>query len=372
MAQKRDYYEVLGVARGADKDEVKRAYRRLALEHHPDTHKAPDAEARFKEIGEAYAVLSDQEKRRLYDQFGHAGVAQRYSTEDIFRGADLGGFEDVFGRLFESFFGGPVGRAGHGPLGGRDIGLRVSVTLEEALRGVTKEFRVEHARACGACDGTGASPGSSVGTCPDCRGRGQVQHAQRTVFGSFVQVVTCHGCGGSGKRAEKPCRDCHGAGAVRSRDNVEVTIPPGIDDGDRLRLSGQGDVLVPGGRAGDLFLEIRVEENPRFRREGPHLLSTAHVDYPTLVLGGTIPVETLDGDGEVEVPAGSQPGQRLRLSGRGMPARGGRRGDLFLELRLDVPKKVGREEKELLERLRGLPPETGRGWFGRRKAKSDE
>lgn len=371
MAAKRDYYEILGVARDASKDELKRAYRKLALQVHPDKNKSPDAEEKFKELSEAYAVLSDEEKRRLYDQFGHQGVDQRYSREDIFRGADFGDIFGDIGRIFETFFGGGFGGGGRrGPEDGRDLGTSVTITLEEAYRGTKRDLRLERAAPCPTCDGSGAAPGSGRKTCDVCHGRGQVQRARQTVFGSFVQVSHCEACGGSGRRIEHPCEACRGRGTKRSEETVEVNLPAGIDDGDRLRLAGQGEQLVPGGRPGDLYLQVRVRPHERFHREGADLLAAQPIDYPTLVLGGTVAVATLDGEGEIEVPPGSRPGQRIRLRGRGMPDRRGGRGDLFLQLELDVPSKPSKRTRELLEELRKAQQEEGGGWFGFRKSKS--
>jgi molecular chaperone DnaJ len=370
MAAKRDYYEVLGVARDTPKDELKRAYRKLALQHHPD--KGGDAE-KFKELSEAYAVLSDEEKRRLYDQFGHAGVDQRFSQEDIFRGADFGDIFGNLGSIFEQFFGG-AGMGGfgrqRGPEEGRDLGARVAVSLEEAFRGASRELSLSRHAPCDECKGSGGAPGSKKVTCQTCHGRGQVQRAQRTVFGSFVQVTHCPACGGSGSRVEQPCARCRGQGTLRREETVEVQVPPGIDDGDRLRLSGQGEQLVPGGRPGDLYIEVHVRPHPKFHREGANLLAAQPVDYPTLALGGTVTVETLGGEeGELDVPAGSRPGQRLRLRGRGLPDRRGGRGDLYLQLELDVPSRPSKRVRELLEELRKALHEEGEGWFGFRKRK---
>lgn len=366
MPTKRDYYEVLGVARTAPPDEVKRAYRKLALEHHPDKGGDPE---KFKELSEAYAVLSDGGKRQLYDQYGHAGVDQRFSQEDIFRGADFGDIFGDLGSIFEQFFGGGFGTQRRGPEHGRDLGATATITLEEAFRGTTRDLRLERQGPCGACDGSGAAPGSKRVTCASCHGRGQVQRAQRTVFGSFVQVTSCHTCGGTGARVERPCPTCHGGGTVRTETTVEVRIPPGADDGDRLRLAGQGEQLVAGGRTGDLYLDVRVRPDRRFHREGADLLAALPVDYPTLVLGGTVALESLDGEGDVEVPAGSRPGQRLRLRGRGMPAGRGGRGDLYLQLELDVPAKPSKRVRDLLDGLRAALREEGEGWFGFRKGK---
>lgn len=372
MADKRDYYEVLGVHRDAAKDDFKRAYRKLALQYHPDKNKSADAEERFKELSEAYAVLSDDEKRALYDRFGHAGVSQRYSPEDIFRGAD---FQDIFGdlgRIFESFFGGSAGFPGGRPRPeeGRDLLLPVTITLDEAYRGVTRTIPIEREAPCEACEGRGAAPGTALHTCSHCHGRGQVQRAQRTMFGSFVQVSTCPNCQGSGSEVERPCSRCRGRGHVPTQQEVEVSIPPGAEDGGRLRLSGLGEVATRGGAAGDLYVQVRVRPHPRFARDGPNLLTAVPVDYPTLVLGGKVPVETLEGDVEVEVPPGSQPGQRLRVRGHGMPTRQGAAGDLYLQLQLHVPPKPNKSTRELLERLRDALHEDGGGWFGFRKGKT--
>jgi molecular chaperone DnaJ len=371
MAEKRDYYEVLGVARDASKDELKRAYRKLALQYHPDKNKDPSAEERFKELSEAYAVLSDEEKRRLYDQYGHAGVHQRYTAEDIFRGADFGDIFGDLGRIFESFFGGGFGGMGRarGPEAGRDLLAAVEINLEEVLSGATRELHVDRNVPCDTCEGSGAAPGSARRTCTTCQGRGKVQRAQRTVFGSFVQVMHCEACGGSGTRIETPCTTCRGRGVQRRAQTLEVRVPPGADHGDRLRLAGQGEQLVPGGSTGDLYLEVHVRPHPDFHREGPHLLAALPLDYPTLVLGGTVPVKTLEGEGELEVPPSSKVGQRLRLRGRGLPHQGGGRGDLYLQLELHVPAKPSKRVRELLEELREAQRGDG-GWFPFRKSKA--
>lgn len=370
MASKRDYYEVLGVAKDADKDTLKRAYRKLALQYHPDKNKAPEAEEKFKELSEAYAVLSDDEKRTLYDRFGHAGVHQRYSNEDIFRGADFGDIFGDLGRIFETFFGGMGGVGGHRAAEeGRDLGVLVELSLEEAFRGAKRDLRLERDTACEGCEGSGASPGSHIRTCGTCHGRGQVQRAQRTMFGSFLQVTTCEACEGSGSRVERPCSHCRGRGRVKARQTLEVNIPPGVDDTDRLRLAGQGEQLVRGGRTGDLYVQIRVQPHKRFARQGADLLTAIPVDYPTLVLGGEYGVETLDGEVEVTIPPGSQPGQRLRVRGQGMPTRGGR-GDLYLQLQVHVPEKPNSRTRELLEELRETLSTERAGWFRFRKSKS--
>lgn len=371
MAEKRDYYEVLGVSRTASGDDVKRAYRKLALKFHPDRNKSADAEERFKELSEAYAVLSDPDKRQLYDQYGHAGVHQRYTTEDIFRGVD---FEDIFGdlgRIFGSFFGGGFGPGRpQAPDRGRDLLARVRITLEEAFHGLTRRVQTERNAPCPSCRGTGAAEASGYRTCPACHGRGQVQHVQRSPFGSFVQITGCRECGGQGRTVERPCPACRGLGATLQEETLEVEIPPGADGGDRLRLRGKGEAGPRGAPPGDLFVEIQVAPHKTFQRQGPHLLTAAPVDYALLVLGGTVTIEGLDGTLEVDVPEASHPGQKVRLRGRGMPdPRDGGRGDLFLQLELAMPRKVSKRARELLEQLRKEAQDGGLLGFVKSKLK---
>jgi molecular chaperone DnaJ len=349
---KRDYYEVLGVERSADADALKKAYKKLAIQLHPDRNKAPDAEERFKELSEAYAVLSDADKKARYDQFGHAGIDQQYSSEDLYRTINfndlfggMGGFGDLFGQMFG-------GSRNSGPSRGRDLQTAHAITLEEAFAGTEVEVTYWRLEGCGPCKGSGAEPGSKVDTCPTCRGTGQVQRLARTAFGTLSQVTSCPECGGEGKRFERPCRTCKGSGHDRHRRTVSVSVPAGIESGQVLRMAGQGEVGGKGGPYGDLYVEIQVKEHDRFDREGPDLLTEAVVSFPEAVLGTTVTLATLDGSANVEVPAGTPNGKVLRLRGRGMPhLRGAGRGDLHVAVRVAVPEKVSDHARQLLEEL---------------------
>lgn len=356
---KRDYYEVLGVEKDADAATLKKAYRKLAIKHHPDRN--PDdaqAEERFKEISEAYAVLSDSEKRSRYDQFGHAGIDQQYSTEDIFRNVN---FDDILrgfgfgggggGSIFDMFFGGG-GHRGGGPARGRDLQIEQAITLEEAFEGASKELSYRRLESCDACKGDGAEPGSDVTTCTTCNGQGQVAHQQRTPFGVIQQVGQCPQCQGRGKQVSQHCRTCGGSGHRRSQHTVEVEIPAGIDDGQVLRVRGGGEVGEQNGPHGDLHVVVRVEPHQRFHRDGADLLTEVPISFPQAALGTRIDLETFDGDLTVDVPAGSESGTRLRLKGKGMPfLRGQGRGDIHVRLRVVVPKKLSDDAKTHLEAL---------------------
>jgi molecular chaperone DnaJ len=351
---KRDYYEVLGVAKGASPDEVKKAYRKLAIQLHPDRNKAPDAEERFKELSEAYAVLSDQEKRARYDQYGHAGIDAQYSADDLFRGID---FEDLFrGMGFESIFGSMFGFGGRGGGGGRGRDLQVehSITLQQAFTGT--EATIDYARleTCTHCKGAGAEPGTKVDTCPACGGSGQLQRLMRTAFGTLSQVSACPECRGEGRRIQTPCRQCHGSGHERRRRSVTVSIPPGIESGQSLRVAGQGEVGGRAGAYGDLYVAVHVQDDARFERDGADLLTELPLSIPEAVLGTEAEVETLDGTVTVTVPAGSETNRVLRLRGKGMPfLRGTGRGDLHVRLRVVIPDKVNDKARKLLEELAG-------------------
>ncbi|MGB0651892.1 MAG: molecular chaperone DnaJ [Thermoplasmatota archaeon] len=351
---KRDYYEVLGVEKGAEKDVIKRAYRKLAVKYHPDRNQEPDAEERFKEISEAYAVLSDAEKRQRYDQFGHAGIDQQYSAEDIFRGADfgdifggMGGLGDIFGQMF-GFGGGGRG----GPRRGRDLQIAHSITLEEALAGSEASLTYRRMEHCGTCDGSGATPGSKVDSCGTCGGHGQVQRQQRTPFGIIQSVGACPDCRGEGRTIQDPCRTCNGSGNDRKSKTVDVKIPAGIDNGNVLRVPGGGEVGGRGMPPGDLHVEVHVKPHSTFHRDGPDLLTELAITFPEAVLGGKRDLKTLDGEVSLTIPEGSETGKVLRLRGHGMPyLRGTGRGDLHVRLRVIVPKKVNDRTRGLLEEL---------------------
>lgn len=352
----RDYYEILGVARGASADEIKQAYRKLAMKHHPDRvppEEKKQAEEKFKELSEAYAVLSDAQKRQVYDQYGHAGFDQRYSTEDIFRGADFSSiFEDlgIGGGIFEEVLGSLFGMPGGGPRGrrratrGRDLGLAIEVTLEEAATGVEKTITVPRREACSTCRGEGAEPGKGRTTCSRCHGRGQVAFSQ----GFFTFAQTCPQCHGQGSVIAHPCRACHGQGAVDVRRTLQVKVPKGIRDGAQLRLAGEGEGGV-GGR-GDLYLEVHVKSHEVFERVEDDVICEASITFPQAALGDEVTVRTLhDGSVTMKVPPGTQGGQVFRLKGKGLPhLNGGGSGDQHVRVVVTVPTSLTPKQRELL------------------------
>jgi molecular chaperone DnaJ len=377
---RRDYYEVLGVPREAGEEEIKKAYRKLALQHHPDRNPGDkSAEQKFKEATEAYEVLRDPEKRARYDRFGHEGAAgpagggrgfdvSGFDLADALRafmrdfGGDMGGFEEMFGAR-------PGGR-GAGPIHGDDLQVRLKLALEEIATGVEKKIRVRHLRPCTVCGGKGGT-GESV--CPQCRGRGQVRHVQQTLLGQFVNVSTCPTCGGAGKVIQNPCKNCGGDGRVSETDTLAVTVPPGVASGNFIPLRGMGDAGPRGGAAGDLIVLIEEKPHPVFERDGRDLHVDVPVHFATLVLGGRLDAPALDGTPlVVDVPAGMQSGSVLRVRGRGLPGlRGSGRGDMMVRLVIWVPGKVSAEEKRLLEELRKAeslkPPRPGKTIFDRVK-----
>jgi molecular chaperone DnaJ len=356
MAAKRDYYEVLGVPKTSSKDEIKDSYRKLALQYHPDRNKAPDAEGRFKEISEAYAVLSDDEKRQQYDRLGHAGFDQRYTTEDIFRGADFESiFRDIgfgfnFGDIFGSIFGG--GNFEERVARGRDLGYDLDITLEEASTGTEKEIDVPRIEKCEICGGTGASPGTSRRTCPKCKGTGKIQNVTRSNFGMFVRVTPCSACGGRGSIIESPCRNCRGTGLAKRERKITVRIPAGIDEGYELRLRGEGETPPNGGPIGDLYVLIHLLPHRYFKREGDDLLYSLSLGFPQAALGAEISVPTLQGNTSLRISPGTQPGEIVRMRGKGMPRlRGYGKGDLLVRVDVSVPDKLTQRQRELFEEL---------------------
>jgi len=358
MAEKRDYYEVLGVQKNASKDEIKDAYRKLAMQYHPDRNKAADAEEKFKEISEAYAVLSDDQKRQQYDTLGHAGFDQRYTAEDIFRGAD---FESIlrdigfgFGDLFRTFFGGGFGGGGFRERSnrGEDLVYDLEITLEEAAKGTEKEIVVPRTEKCEVCGGSGASPGTSPKTCPKCNGAGKVQHMRRSSFAMYVQVTPCAECRGKGTLIESPCKECRGTGLVKRRRKISVKIPEGIDEGYQLRLRGEGEMGPNGGEAGDLYVLVHVKPHELFMREGDDLWHVLIIGYPQAALGAEVSVPTLDGSATIKIKPGTQAGETIRLKGKGMPRfRGYGKGDLLVRVGISVPEKLTAKQRELLEQL---------------------
>jgi len=358
MAEKRDYYEVLGVSKNASKDEIKDAYRKLAMQYHPDRNKAADAEDKFKEVSEAYAVLSDDQKRHQYDTLGHAGFDQRYTPEDIFRGAD---FETIFrdigfgiGDLFRTFFGGGFGGGGFRERNnrGQDLGYELEITLEEAAKGTEKEILVPRTEKCEVCEGSGASPGTSAKTCQKCNGAGQVRNMRKNSFLTYVQVTPCSECRGRGTLIESPCKKCNGTGLTRKRRKIKVKIPEGIDEGYQLRLRGEGEMAPNEGTPGDLYVLVHIKSHKLFMREGDDLWHVLIIGYPQAALGAEISVPTLDEPIAVKIKPGTQAGETIRLKGKGMPRfRGYGKGDLLVRIGISVPEKLTTKQRTLLEQL---------------------
>jgi len=341
-ATERDYYELLGVARGADEGEIKKAFRRLARELHPDVSDAPDAQERFREVVEAYEVLSKAETRDLYDRYGHAGLRSGGFQPGHF---DFGSLSD----LFAAFFGDDL-ITGRARSRGADIVADVEIELVEAARGVVREVPFSVAVTCRHCGGDGAEPGTEMTTCPTCGGAGRLQHVSRSVFGEFIRTQTCPTCGGSGRRIETPCSVCDGAGRVVEERRLDVEIPPGIHDGQQIRLTGGGHAGVLGARSGDAYVRVRVRPDPRLVREGNDVYSTVDLTMSEAALGTTVKVPTLDGDQEVELDAGTQPGSVVVLRGRGMPVlQGHGRGDQRVLVNVVVPRHLTDEQRRLLE-----------------------
>lgn len=344
-ATERDYYELLGVTRDAGPDEVKRAFRKLARELHPDVSEAPDAEQRFREVVEAYEVLSNAERRDLYDRLGHAGLRSGGFRASTF---DLGDLSDLFSAFFGDDLFGVGGRAGRGR--GADIAARLEIDLAEAATGTTREVPFEVAVPCVRCGGDGAEPGTQASACPTCGGNGRVRQVSRSVFGEFVRTQTCPSCSGSGRLIEHPCGACRGAGRVIEERTLDVDVPAGIHDGQRIRLSGEGHAGALGGRAGDVYVEVRVRPDERFVREGNDVYCTVDLTLPQAALGATITVPTLDGEAELTVEPGTQPGEVRVLRGRGFPVlQGFGRGDQRVLVNVLVPRQLTPEQRELLE-----------------------
>jgi molecular chaperone DnaJ len=354
MAEKRDYYEVLGVPRDSSKDQIKDTYRKLAMQFHPDRNKAPEAEEKFKEISEAYAVLSDDDKRQQYNTLGHQGFDQRYTQEDIFRGADFDsifrdtGFADIFRQVFGGGFGGFEERNTRG----QDLAIDLEITLEEAARGTEKEITIPRTEKCNVCGGSGAAPGTQARICPRCNGAGKVQNMRKAGFAMYVQVTQCPTCRGKGKLIDTPCPNCRGSGRVKQRRTITVKIPPGIDDGNQLRLRGEGEMTPGGDEPGDLYVVVHVLPNPLFLREGDDLMHVLIISYPQAALGGEVTVPTLEGPATVKIQPGTQPGTTIRLRGKGMPHfRGYGKGDMLIRIGVAVPEKLTTRQRELLEDL---------------------
>lgn len=357
MADKRDYYEVLGVDKNADKKTIKKAYRKLAMKYHPDVNQEEGAEEKFKELSEAYGVLSDDEKRKRYDQFGHAGM-DGFSQEDIFNNINFedifngfgfgGGSQGGFGSIFDLFgFGGESS----GPSGrGQDISQIVELTLEEVASGVSKDLDVRHKKKCPKCNGTRAEPGSSVKTCPQCNGAGQVKQVQNTPLGQFATVSKCPQCNGEGQHVEKPCTECHGSGLKTTTNKISINIPAGVETGTKLRVSGEGDDGIRGAPSGDLYVTIKVLKHDLFRREGQDLFYDLPISYVQACLGDSVDVPTIDGEASLNIPAGTQSGSTFKLRGEGIKSLNwSGKGNLYVKVQVVVPKKLSAKQKEVLK-----------------------
>ncbi|MDO9509181.1 MAG: molecular chaperone DnaJ [Thermovirgaceae bacterium] len=344
-----DLYAILGVSRSASKEEIKKAYRKLVRKYHPDANPGDtDAEATFKSINLAYEILQDPQKRSRYDQYGTIGAGPPGSSPF---GGGFEPFGDIFGDLFESVFGG--GRRGaRGPLRGQDLEMSLGISLEEAFRGVRREVFIPRLEKCGRCGGSGAEPGTGVKSCLYCGGSGQVEREQRTPFGTFVSVGQCSECGGSGKKIESRCKNCGGTGRIRAKHRVEVKIPPGVDTGTRLRVTGEGGEGSDGGQPGDLFLAVKVEPHPSFERDRDDLHTRVTLKYPQAALGCSVEVPHLDGTERVDISPGTQGGKAIRIKGKGMPhIRSSGRGDLYAHVIIDVPQTLTERERALMEAL---------------------
>ncbi len=349
----RDYYEVLGVDRGADEATIKKSFRRLARELHPDVNAHdPEAEEKFKEAAEAYEVLSDTDRRQTYDAYGHEGLKGGGYSPNF---QDFGSISDLFSAFFgsggfDAAFGGTRMRGG--AVQGGDVALAVQITLLQAAQGAEVEVSYDATALCETCHGNGAEPGTPIVTCDKCQGAGQIQAVQRTRFGQMVRTALCDKCGGDGRIAEQPCHTCEGHGMVARERRVKVDIPAGIADGQRMRVTGRGHAGERGGPPGDLYVVVRVKEDERFLRDREDLITVVDVAAPFAALGTTIQVPTLDGEVPLEVPAGTQPGETIVLSGRGMPPVGrGRTGDLKVVVNVVIPRRLSRKQKELLEQF---------------------
>lgn len=351
MADKRDYYEVLGINKGASDDEIKKAFRSMSKKYHPDLNPGnKQAEEKFKEVNEAYQVLSDPDKKAKYDQFGHAGVDPNFGAGGGFNGAGFD-FGDIFGDIFGGGFGGFGGgrQRRNGPRRGADIRQVLDISFEEAAFGCDKTINIQTQEKCGTCGGSGAKPGSTIETCQHCHGTGQIRTQQRTVLGFMTNVTTCPNCNGEGKIIKEPCSDCRGTGRVRKSKTLEVHIPAGIDDGQTIQLSGKGEAGQKGGGNGDLLLTVRVRAHTIFERDGNNVYIDMPITFVQAALGATVKVPTLDGLVELNIPEGTQTGSRFRMKGKGIPfLRSKSRGDQYVTVNVEVPRNLSSKQKELL------------------------
>jgi len=353
MPEKRDYYEVLGVDKGANDKEIKKAYRKLAMKYHPDVSEDEEATEKFKEISEAYAVLHDKEKRNTYDQFGHAGM-EGFSNEDIFRNIN---FEDIFqgfgGGGFESIFdmfGFGGGRSRRGPQRGSDIYAEIKISLEEAATGIERDITISHDVTCPTCHGSKSEPGTQAQTCPTCEGTGQVQQVTNTFLGQMMNVRPCRNCGGEGKIITSPCGKCNGKGKIKESTTIHITIPAGVEDESRLRVQGEGNAGDANGPSGDLLVLINIMPHKKFQRDGANLYYDQQISFVQASLGDTIDIPTIDGEVELKLPPGTQSETVFRLRGQGMPMlRRSSKGNLYVTCKVVVPQKLNEKQKKLLK-----------------------
>jgi len=372
--EKRDYYDVLSVGKDASKDGIKKAYRKLAKKYHPDVNKATDAEEKFKEISEAYAVLSDDEKKGQYDRYGHDGMSG-YSQEDIYKNAN---FQDIFsgfgggaGDIFDMLFGGVGGRGRSGPMKGHDLRYDYEIGFMDAVHGTETKIELPLDVACPACKGSGAKPGTSRKTCLICHGSGQMTQSTRTPFGQISQSIPCTPCKGEGEIIETPCDKCAGKGKVKKRKKINVKIPAGVDNGSRIRIRGMGGAGENGGPSGDLYVVIYVKPHDTFVRKGSDILSKISITFPQAALGAEIKIPTLNGKVKLKIPAGTKSGTKFRFKKKGVKnLRGYGHGDLHVKVYIETPKKLSREQKELLKKFEAISKKgAGKGGsvFGRVK-----
>ena len=355
--QKRDYYEVLGVSRGASEDEIKKAYKKMARKYHPDLNPGDKtAEEKFKEVNEAYEALSDADKKARYDQYGHAGVDPNFGAGGFgggFDGSfDFGDLGDIFGSFFGGGFGGGRRTNPNAPQRGESIRMSIAISFEEAAFGCEKAVTVERYETCDTCHGNGCAPGTSPEVCPDCHGTGTVQVRRQTPMGVFATSSPCPKCGGKGRIIHQPCKDCRGSGMVRKKKTIQASIPAGIDNGQTISIRGQGNAGKNGGPAGDLLITITVRPHELFRREGTSVLCEAPITFTQAVLGAELEIPTIDGKVKYTLPEGTQSGTTFRLKGKGIPSINGRgRGDQYVTVYIETPKNLNKEQKEALKKF---------------------
>ncbi len=369
--QQRDYYDVLGVPKGADAQELKKAYRKLAMDYHPDRNPDPGASEKFKEATRAYEVLSDADMRARYDRFGHAGVDGMGSGGPQGFDGFHGGFEG-FGDIFDAFFGGASrGRRRRGPVRGADLRFNLRLTFEEAIFGVEKEIEYQRPERCDRCSGKGAEPGTDLETCPDCKGQGEIRRAQQSIFGQFVNVTTCGRCQGEGRIVTDPCTECRGGGRIRAQRKIAVKVPAGVDDGAQIRLTGEGEAGARGGEYGNLYVVLNVAAHDHFERIEDHIVLELPVNVAQAALGAKVEIPTIDGEMDFEVPGGTQSGEDFVIRGKGVPhLRGSGRGDMVVRVTVVTPEALDERQRALLEELAqtmGTPtlPKRTKGFFER-------